>query len=73
VEDIVRDGEIFIKKKDLVSSIKQLKNLNLLKNHNMNVSNFPGIGKVGFVNNDYHSKSTNSGYSRNFGGVFFTR
>lgn len=32
-----------------------------------------GIGKSSFVYNDYHTKSTNNGYSRNFGGVFYTR
>ena len=32
-----------------------------------------GVGKINFVFNDYHTKSTNNGFSSNFGGVFFTR
>lgn len=36
-------------------------------------SNLPGVGKLPYIINDYHSKSTNPGYSRNNKGNFFTR
>lgn len=34
---------------------------------------YPGVGKVNFVYNDYHSKVSNPNYSRNIKGKHFTR
>jgi AP-1 complex subunit beta-1 len=33
VEDIVRDGDLFMKNRELLDSLYKLKQLNLLKNH----------------------------------------
>lgn len=73
IEDIVQDGDVFMKKDDLMGSIQQLKQLKLLKNREMNISKFPGVGKLSFVFNDQHSKATNAGYIRNNSGGFYTR
>lgn len=64
IEDIVSEGDIFITNKDLMSSIYKLKTLNLLKQRDVKKNCYSGIGKSPFVFNDYHSKSTNNGYSR---------
>eukprot|EP00825_Cyclidium_porcatum_P027959 TRINITY_DN3035_c0_g1_i3.p1 TRINITY_DN3035_c0_g1~~TRINITY_DN3035_c0_g1_i3.p1 ORF type:complete len:275 (+),score=52.46 TRINITY_DN3035_c0_g1_i3:77-901(+) len=73
IENIVQDYDVFLNKQMLMDNIYKLKQLNLLKQHDAHVNKYKGIGKMGFVYNDYHSKSTNNGFSRNFGGVFYTR
>ena len=37
IEDIVQEGEVFFKKQELMNSIYKLKQLNLLKTHEINV------------------------------------
>jgi len=56
-----------------MNSIYKLKVMNLLKNHEIHAKKYPGISRYEFVYNDYHTMSTNNGFSRNVGGVFFTR
>ncbi|CAD8103292.1 unnamed protein product [Paramecium sonneborni] len=73
IDSIVSDADLLLQKRELMTSIYKLKQLNLLKNKEFAVNRLPGIGKSSFVYNDYHTKSTNNGYSRNFGGVFYTR
>ncbi|CAK94882.1 unnamed protein product (macronuclear) [Paramecium tetraurelia] len=73
IDSIVSDADLLLQKRELMTSIYKLKQLNLLKNKEFAVNRLPGIGKSSFVCNDYHTKSTNNGYSRNFGGVFYTR
>ncbi|CAK87002.1 unnamed protein product (macronuclear) [Paramecium tetraurelia] len=73
IDSIVSDADLLLQKRELMTSIYKLKQLNLLKNKEFAVNRLPGVGKSSFVYNDYHTKSTNNGYSRNFGGVFYTR
>ncbi|KAM3146409.1 hypothetical protein pb186bvf_001378 [Paramecium bursaria] len=75
IESIVDDADLLLQKKELISSIYKLKQLNLLRNKDFAVNKLPGVGKTSYVYNDYHTKSTNNGYARNWhwGGVFFTR
>ncbi|KAL4510208.1 hypothetical protein ABPG72_010401 [Tetrahymena utriculariae] len=74
IENIVSEGDVFMGNKQLMESIYKLKSLNLLKQHESHVNRYNGVGKFPFVFNDYHSKSTNNGYSRQEkGGYFFTR
>lgn len=73
IENIVQDYDVFLKKNELMDSVYKLKQLNLLKQHDTHINKYRGVGKTAFVYNDYHSKSTNNGFSRNFGGVFYTR
>ena len=51
----------------------KLKSLNLLKDSDIHVKRHNHNDKFNFVYNDFHSKSTNPGYSRNDKGGFFTR
>lgn len=73
VEKIVEDSDLFIKHPALMQSVYKLKSLNLLKEHDIHVKRYNGVGKFNFVFNDFHSKSTNPGYSRNDKGGFYTR
>ncbi|CAD8066065.1 unnamed protein product [Paramecium sonneborni] len=74
IDDIVKNGDIILKKKGLLNQVQNLKRLKLLKQYEFNHYCLPGIGKSPYVFNDAHSKSTNPGYSRNKeGGKFFTR
>ncbi|CAD8072656.1 unnamed protein product [Paramecium sonneborni] len=74
IDDIVKNGDIILKKRGLLNQVQNLKRLKLLKQYEFNHYCLPGIGKSPYVFNDAHSKSTNPGYSRNKeGGKFFTR
>ncbi|CAD8111319.1 unnamed protein product [Paramecium primaurelia] len=73
IDTLLRDSDIFLKKGDLLEQVKNLKRLQVLKNYETHHVNLPGVGKLPYIINDYHSKSTNPGYSRNNKGNFFTR
>lgn len=75
IEEIVSEGDVFVGNKQLLGSVFKLKTLNLLKQNETNINRYaPGSTIFPFVFNDYHSKSTNNGYSRQEkGGFFFTR
>ncbi|CAD8075769.1 unnamed protein product [Paramecium primaurelia] len=73
IEDLIRDSDIFLKKPEIIKQVQSLKRLKVLKKYEANHSNLPGVGKLPYIINDYHSKSTNPGYSRNNKGNFFTR
>lgn len=73
IEDIL-DQEIHIMKKpDLVKSIFKLKDIHALKLPQPSFQKSPGGGKVEYVYNDYHTKNTNAGFSRNTAGVFYCK
>lgn len=44
-----------------------------MKEHDIHVKRYEDVGKLGFIYNDYHTKSTNPGYSRNAKGGFYTK
>ncbi|CAK82686.1 unnamed protein product (macronuclear) [Paramecium tetraurelia] len=73
IEDLIRDSDIFLKKSEMIEQVQSLKRLKVLKKYEANHQNLPGVGKLPYIINDYHSKSTNPGYSRNNKGNFFTR
>ncbi|CAD8213539.1 unnamed protein product [Paramecium octaurelia] len=73
IDTLMRDSEIFLKKGELLEQVNNLKRLQVLKNYETHHVNLPGVGKLPYIINDYHSKSTNPGYSRNNKGNFFTR
>ena len=74
IENILSDGEVFVANKQLMHSVYQLKKLHLLKQNQSHINRYSGVGKFPFVFNDYHSRSTNNGYSRQEkGGFFFTK
>jgi len=48
--------------------------MNLLKVHgSLHVKRYDSGGKVNYVYNDFHTKSTNPGFSRNKIGGFYTK
>lgn len=71
IENILQDSEVFLQNQNLLDSVYKLKKMNLLKQHQVHINRFPGIGKFDFVLNDFHSKSTNPGFSRNKEGGYF--
>lgn len=73
VEDILRQTDSIFKNPKLTDSIMKLKEMDLLRKNEPSLNKFKGVGKVGYVYNDYHSRSTNPGYSRNTGGNFYYR
>lgn len=73
VEEILAKGDSIVKNPKLHESIIKLRELDLLKKNEPFFKKYAGIGKVGYVYNDYHSRSTNPGYSRNTGGNFYYR
>eukprot|EP01017_Pseudomicrothorax_dubius_P022237 TRINITY_DN2399_c0_g1_i7.p2 TRINITY_DN2399_c0_g1~~TRINITY_DN2399_c0_g1_i7.p2 ORF type:complete len:250 (-),score=52.87 TRINITY_DN2399_c0_g1_i7:1313-2062(-) len=73
IERIIMDEATISKNPNLVNSIFKLKSLNLLNVRNPKVNRFKGIGKAEYVYNDYHTRHTNPGFSRNKLGTFFER
>jgi len=73
IEDLIDKEEFIMTNPVLLESIIKLRDMNLLKQNSPGVNRFKGIGKVDYVYNDFHSRSTNPGYSRNTGGVFYFR
>jgi hypothetical protein len=47
--------------------------MKLLKEPKINANKYPGVAKFDFVYNDFHSRNTNPGYSRNCLGGFYTK
>jgi hypothetical protein len=43
-----------------------------MKGSRVTLAAYPGLGREQYICNDYHSKVTNAGYSRNTKGKFFT-
>ena len=70
---ILEEGDWIAGNPNLVEKIVQLKEMKLLNEQNANNNQLKSSGKRNYVYNDYHTKSTNNGYSRNFGGTFYTR
>ncbi|KAM3144885.1 hypothetical protein pb186bvf_002897 [Paramecium bursaria] len=74
VDSIIQNSDVLLKRQDLVQSMQSLKRLSLLRDYKFNHNSLPGVGKSPYVYNDFHSKSTNNGFSRNAqNGNFFTR
>jgi len=73
VEEILSRSDAIFKNPKLHQSILKLRELDLLKKNEPSINKFKGIGKVNYVYNDFHSRSTNPGYSRNTGGNFYYR
>jgi len=71
--EILAHSDVFLNNKELYNNVILLKKANLLNEKVVCIKTLDGIGKVNYVLNDFHSKSTNNGYSRNFGGLFFNR
>lgn len=57
---------------ELVESIIKLKDMKLLREKSLQITRYSEIPNVP-VYNDYHSRETNPGYSRNKLGGFFTK
>lgn len=47
--------------------------MNLLTGKSLQKTKFPGIIKHEHIYNDYHTKATNQGFSRNYMGKFYTK
>jgi len=73
IEDIIEKEDAIITNPALMESIIKLRDMKLLKPNSPSVNRFKGVGKVDHVYNDFHSRSTNPGYSRNTGGVMYFR
>jgi len=73
IEDLIDKEDYIMSNPALLQSIIKLRDMNLLKQNSPDVSRFKGIGKVDYVYNDFHSRSTNPGYSRNTGGIPYFR
>jgi hypothetical protein len=53
--------------------MSKLGEMKLLNNKELPMTKFPGINQSGDVYNDYHTRQTNPGYSRNKLGGMYTR
>ena len=71
-KEILEEKEVFEKNEELKKNIEKIKSLDLLRNKELNIKNFKFSGKSQYVMNDYHTRSTNPGFSRNKLGNFFT-
>lgn len=71
IEDLVRNEETISRSPALMESLVKLRDMNLLKDRAPYFKTFKGVGKFDFVFNDYHSRNTNPGYSRNKFGTPF--
>lgn len=73
IDDMLRFEDNIIGNSALMDSIVKLRDMNLLKLNSPSTNRYKGVGKVDYVMNDFHARSTNPGYSRNHGGVFYFR
>jgi len=73
IEDIIEKEDAILSNPVLLESIIKLRDMKLLKQNSPGVKIYKGVGKVDYVYNDFHSRSTNPGYSRNTGGVMYFR
>ena len=53
--------------------MKQLEDIGLLTGRDLQRTKFPGIIKHEHIYNDYHERTANPGYSRNYQGKFYTK
>lgn len=73
IEDIIEKEDDILRNPVLLESIIKLRDMKLLKQNSPSTTRYKGVGKVDYVYNDFHSRSTNPGYSRNTAGVFYFR
>ncbi len=73
IEDIVSEGDLFLKNRQLLDQVFQLKKINLLKSRDNNINKMPGVGKLDYVIAHDHCMSTLNGYKRNDSGGFYTK
>lgn len=73
IEGLIDNEDMILTNPVLLESVIKLRDMKLLKAKVPGVNRYKGIGKVDYVYNDFHSRSTNPGYSRNHGGVFYFR
>mmetsp|Transcript_58622 Transcript_58622/g.67712 ORF Transcript_58622/g.67712 Transcript_58622/m.67712 type:complete len:283 (+) Transcript_58622:28-876(+) len=71
IEDLVRNEQTISRNPALMESLTKLRDMNLLKERVPQLRTYKGVGKFAFVYNDYHSRNTNPGYSRNAIGIPF--
>ena len=53
--------------------MQELKKMRLLTGKSLQKTSYPGIIKHAHIYNDYHTRETNPGYSRNYMGKFYTK
>lgn len=73
VKSLLVDKKALEKSAMLVEGMKKLKEMGLLSGKGLAQVKLPGVIKHHYVYNDYHAKSTNPGYSRNYQGKFYTK
>ncbi|KAL4492366.1 hypothetical protein ABPG72_005501 [Tetrahymena utriculariae] len=74
MQQIIEEEEIVTKDPKLMTNIESLWKMNLLNDKRFVNNSLAKKQNIAYVYNDYHSRSTNPGYSRNdMGGAFFTR
>lgn len=71
-EEILAEKEVFEKNEDLMKNIEKIKRMNLFHPKDLHIRRYKSTGKSSYVMNDYHTRSTNPGFSRNKLGNFFT-
>ena len=73
VEELLGNEDKIMANKALLESIIKLRDMSLLKAKGPDFNRYKGVGKIDYVYNDFHTRSTNPGYSRNHGGLFYYR
>lgn len=71
IDDLVRNEDTISRSPALMESIMKLRDINLLKEKAPLFQTYQGVGKINYVLNDFHSRNTNPGYSRNKLGTHF--
>lgn len=72
-EGLIEKEDMVMTNPDLLSSVMKLKEMKLLSIKSPGLNKYKGVGKVDYVYNDFHSRHTNPGYSRNTAGAFYCR
>ena len=72
LRSIKPDSKSIEKNSALMEGIKKMRDMDLLCGKEMNHAKYPGIIKIEHVYNDYHGRTANPGFSRNFMGKIFT-
>lgn len=72
-EGLIEKEGMVMSNPELLSSVMKLKDMKLLNVKSPGMNKYKGIGKIDYVYNDFHSRHTNPGYSRNTAGAFYCR
>ena len=72
-KSLIIDEKALEKSQMLIEGMKKLKDVDLSRNKALKMAKLPGVIRHEYIYNDYHPRTANPGYSRNYKGKFYTK